>query len=48
VIPDQVTLPKADQAFKEDGSFVDERHLKSVTAVAKRLVEVTARMNQPS
>jgi NAD(P)H-dependent FMN reductase len=45
VIPDQVTLGKADQAFKEDGSFVDERHLKSVAAVAKRLVETTMKMN---
>lgn len=45
VIPDQVTLPRADQAFREDGSFVDERHLKSVAAVAKRLVDVTARIS---
>lgn len=44
VIPDQVTLSKADQAFKDDGSFVEERNLKAVAAVAKRLVEVTARM----
>jgi NAD(P)H-dependent FMN reductase len=45
VIPEQVTLSKADQAFREDGSFVDERNLKAVAGVAKRLVEVTARMN---
>lgn len=45
VIPEQFTLSKADQAFKEDGAFVDERNLKAVAAVAKRLVEATARMN---
>jgi chromate reductase, NAD(P)H dehydrogenase (quinone) len=44
VIPEQVTLSKADQAFKDDGSFVDERNLKSVAAVAKRLVETTTKM----
>lgn len=44
VIPEQVTLSKADQAFKEDGSFVDERNLKAVARVAARLVAVTARM----
>lgn len=45
VIPDQVTLARADQAFKEDGSFIDERQLKSVAAVAKRLVETTTKMS---
>ena len=45
VIPDQVTLARADQAFKEDGSFIDERQLKSVAAVAKRLVETTTNMS---
>lgn len=44
VIPDQVTLSKADQAFREDGSFVEERNLRAVAAVAKRLVEVTSRL----
>ena len=44
VIPEQVTLSKADQAFKDDGSFVDERNLKAVARVAARLVEVTTRM----
>lgn len=45
VIPDQVTLPRADQAFKEDGSFVDDRHLKAVAVLTKRLVEVTAKIS---
>jgi chromate reductase, NAD(P)H dehydrogenase (quinone) len=45
VIPEQVTLSKADQAFKDDGTFIDERNLKAVSAVARRLVEVTTRMN---
>lgn len=45
VIPEQVTVSKADQAFTDDGSFVEERNLKAVAAVAKRLVEVTSRLN---
>lgn len=45
VIPEQATISRADQAFKEDGSFVDERNLKAVAGVAKRLVETTARLN---
>ena len=44
VIPEQVTLSKADEAFNQDGTLVDDRNLKAVTAVAKRLVEVTMRM----
>jgi len=44
VIPEQVTLSRADQAFKDDGSFVDERHLKAVANVARRLVETTTRL----
>ena len=44
VIPEQVTLSLADEAFNHDGSLVDERQLKAVAKVAKRLVEVTARM----
>ncbi len=45
VIPEQVTLSRADQAFNDDGSFVEERNLKSVTMVARRLVEITAKLN---
>ncbi len=44
VIPDQVTLSHADEAFNDDGSFRDARQQRAVAAVAKRLVEVTARM----
>jgi NAD(P)H-dependent FMN reductase len=45
VIPEQVTLSQAGQAFKEDGSFVEERNLKAVAAVARRLVEMTSKLN---
>lgn len=45
VIPEQVTVAKADQAFKDDGSFVEERNLKAVAAAAKRLVEVTTKLS---
>jgi NAD(P)H-dependent FMN reductase len=44
VIPGQVTLSHADEAFNDDGSFKDDRNLKAVAAVAQRLVEVTARL----
>jgi NAD(P)H-dependent FMN reductase len=44
VIPEQVTVSRADEAFNQDGSFADPRNLKAVTAVAKRLVEVTMRV----
>jgi len=44
VIPDQVTLSHADNAFNDDGSLREARQQGLVAAVAKRLVEVTARM----
>lgn len=47
VIPDQVMIAKADQAFKDDGSFVEERNLKAVSAVAKHLVETTSKLMVP-
>ena len=44
VIPDQFPLPKADQAFAEDGSLTQGWQQKSVLAVARQLVETTRRL----
>lgn len=44
MIPEQVTLSRAEEAFSRDGSFADPRNLKAVTAVTSRLVEVTLKM----
>jgi chromate reductase, NAD(P)H dehydrogenase (quinone) len=44
VIPDQFPLPKADQAFAEDGSLNQPWQQKSVLNVVRQLVETTKRM----
>ncbi|MEI6350633.1 MAG: NAD(P)H-dependent oxidoreductase [Verrucomicrobiota bacterium] len=45
VIPDQVSVPKAHEAFNPDGSLKDERKQKSVAALAGKLVEVTRKLS---
>jgi len=45
VIPDQFPLPKADQAFAEDGSLVQAWPQKSVQTVVRQLLETTSRLN---
>lgn len=44
VIPDQFPLPKADQAFAEDGSLTQAWQQKSVQTVVRQLIETTKRM----
>jgi len=44
VIPDQFPLPKADQAFAEDGSLVQAWQQKSVLTVVRQLIETTSRL----
>ena len=39
VLPDQVAIPKAFEAFAEDGSLVNERKQKQVTDIARAVVE---------
>lgn len=39
VLPSQVTLAKADQAFKTDGSLVSDRHAEEVRKLAQALVD---------
>jgi len=44
VIPDQFPLPKADQAFADDGSLTQAWQQKSVLTVVRQLIETTRRM----
>ena len=44
VIPEQFPLPKADQAFGEDGSLTQAWQQKSVLNVVRQLIETTKRM----
>ncbi len=44
VIPDQFPLPKADQAFAEDGSLTQGWQQKSVLAVVQKLIETTSKL----
>ena len=44
VIPDQFPLPKADQAFAEDGSLLQAWQQKSVQTVVRQLIETTSRL----
>ncbi len=41
VVPTQCILPQANKAFDENGSLKEERHRKSVLALATELVRVT-------
>jgi NAD(P)H-dependent FMN reductase len=44
VLSEQLALPRAHEAFADDGGLKDPRHNASVAGIAKRLVEVTARL----
>ena len=44
VIPDQFPLPKADQAFTENGSLKESWQQKSVQTVVRQLIETTSRL----
>jgi chromate reductase, NAD(P)H dehydrogenase (quinone) len=44
VIPEQLTLPKANEAFDDNGALKDEKQMTSVTNIARRLVEVATRL----
>ena len=45
VIPDQFPLPKADQAFADDGSLTQAWQQKSVQGVVRALIETTSRLH---
>lgn len=44
VVPAQCILPKAHEAFGEDGSLVNARSQKTVETLARQLVELTVRL----
>ena len=44
VLPDQVCIAKAQEAFDEAGKLKDERKVKQVAALAKELVELGAKL----
>ena len=44
VIPDQLAVPKAHEAFDADGKLKDPKQQASVEAIARRLVTVVARL----
>jgi NAD(P)H-dependent FMN reductase len=44
LIPDQVTVPKAHEAFEDSGKLKDERKAKQVAALAQTLVEFTRKV----
>jgi NAD(P)H-dependent FMN reductase len=44
VLPDTVSVSRADQAFDADGNLVDPKHREAVETVARKLVAVTARL----
>jgi chromate reductase, NAD(P)H dehydrogenase (quinone) len=44
VIPQQIAIVKANEAFNEDGSLKDERHAAAVRKIASRVVELCAKL----
>lgn len=46
VLPDQVTLPKAGDAFDENGKLKDSRKLQQVKDLAEQLVRVTGKLRE--
>lgn len=46
VIPDQIAISKANEAFKEDGSLKDSRQQTSVEAIAAKLTEILKKLNE--
>jgi len=47
VIPEQVAIPKAYEAFNEDGSLKDQKHQEQVRNIGARVTEVTRRLFEP-
>ena len=44
VVPDQVSIPKAYEAFDDNGQLKDERQAKKITALVNSLVEFTRKL----
>ncbi|MGE5792267.1 MAG: NADPH-dependent FMN reductase [Bacteroidota bacterium] len=47
VLSEQLALPRAHEAFAEDGSLKDPRQQATLAGIARRLVDVTARLAAP-
>lgn len=45
VLPDQKSIPKANNAFNGDGFLIEEKHQKSVLKLGNELVRVTSKLN---
>lgn len=45
VVPEQLTIAKADTAFAPDGTLVDPKHRASVQAIAARVVHVASALS---
>jgi len=48
IVPAQVTLPHADEAFDANGNLTDPRAMKSVQTLAGALVATTRKLNGPA
>jgi NAD(P)H-dependent FMN reductase len=46
VIPKQVALPRADQAFTEGGELKDSKVQASIELLARQLVEITSKLKK--
>jgi NAD(P)H-dependent FMN reductase len=44
VLPQQVQLARADQAFDADGALTDARAVKALATLARALTEISARL----
>lgn len=45
VLPNQVTITKADEAFKPDGSLIDPKQQSAVTQLGAELAHIVAQLN---
>lgn len=45
VLPDQLAIPQADQAFDEEGQLLNEQHFAMVDQLASKLVDTVARLH---
>lgn len=44
VLPDQIAIPKAHEAFAVDGSLLDAKQSETVKAIGRKLTETTAKL----